>query len=273
MRIVVWNCALKLRGEKLNALEDLRPDIAIVPECACPDKLWDKQPLLAPIPMDWVGENENQGLGILAFNGYRISRHREYDPGLPWMLPVEIKGPVSFQLLAVWAINHRIPQAAGEELSGQPLQTVERYRKFLSAAPSVVAGDFHNNVRWDRGAKATNHGNLVAGLERLGLASAYHVGRGELHGKETSPTLYWQKRALDGPKYHVDYCFLPLEWCSQLWQVELGGFDAWVGSGLSDHVPLIVDVDMPEGKSAKPAKAVRTDLQGLGYRIRRPRKG
>ena len=226
--------------------------------------------------MDWIGEDENKGLGVLAFNGYRISRYREYDPNLRWMLPVEIKGPFSFHLLAVWAINHQIPTTADEDLTGQPLQTIERYQKFLSAAPSVVAGDFHNNVRWDRGTRATNHGNLVAGLERLGLASAYHLGRGELHGKETSPTLYWQKRALDGPKYHVDYCFLPLEWCSQLTQVELGGFDAWVGSGLSDHVPLIVDVDVPDRKPAKlpkPTKAVRTDLRGLGYRIKRPRKG
>ena len=33
MRIVVWNCAMRLRGEKLHALENLQPDIAIVPAC------------------------------------------------------------------------------------------------------------------------------------------------------------------------------------------------------------------------------------------------
>lgn len=262
MRIVVWNCAQRLRGEKLNALESLRPDIAIVPECESPHKLWGKQPLLAPIPMEWIGDNENKGLGVLAFNGYRIKRHPAYDPSLRWMLPVEVRGPLNFHLLAVWAANHRILQTEDEDLPSRPLEVVEHYRAFLTAAPAIVAGDFNNNVKWDKGKKAANHAHVVAGLERLGLVSAYHVGRGELHGNESLPTLYSRDRKPDGPKYHVDYCFLPLEWCSALREIEVGTFDAWVGRGLSDHVPLIVDVPVhPDGKSAKPDKAIRTDLE------------
>jgi hypothetical protein len=69
----------------------------------------------------------------------------------------------------------------------------------------------------------------------------------------------------EGPKYHVDYCFLPLEWCSHLREVEVATKDAWVGKGLSDHVPLIVDLDVPirrDQKLSKPGKALRTDLEG-----------
>ncbi len=265
MRIVVWNCAMRLRGEKLNALEDLQPDIAIVPECESPQRLWGKQPLLAPIPMEWIGDNEHKGLGVLAFNGYRIKRHPDYGPSLRWMLPVDVRGPVNFHLLAVWAMNHRIPRTEDEDLSGQPLEAVEHYCAFLAEGPALVAGDFNNNVKWDKGKKATNHAHVVAGLERLGLASAYHVGRGELHGKESLATLHRRDRKPDGPKYHVEYCFMPLEWCSRLREIEVGAFDAWVGKGLSDHVPLIVDVDVPvkqHDKPPKPDKAIRTDLEG-----------
>ena len=107
-------------------MEDLQPDIAIVSECESPQKLWGKQPLLAPIPMEWVGDNENKGLGVLAFN-------------------------------------------------------------------------------------------------------------------------------------------IPLDWCSRLREIEVGAFDAWVGKGMSDHVPLIVEVDVQVrqvGKSSKPDKTIRTDLEG-----------
>ncbi len=58
---------------------------------------------------------------------------------------------------------------------------------------------------------------------------------------------------------------MPLEWYSRLREIEVGAFDAWVGKGLSDHVPLIVDVDVPvkqHGKPPKPDKAIRTDLEG-----------
>ena len=77
-------------GEKLRALENLRPDIAIVPACESPRRLWGEQPLLAPIPMEWIGDNGHEGLGVLAFNGFRVKRHPSYDPNLRWMLPVEV---------------------------------------------------------------------------------------------------------------------------------------------------------------------------------------
>ena len=48
--------------------------------------------------------------------------------------------------------------------------------------------------------------------ERLGLVSAYHAIRGEAHGPETVPTLYWRDRTKDGPTYHIDYVFLPVAW-------------------------------------------------------------
>jgi exodeoxyribonuclease III len=180
------------------------------------------------------------------------------------MLPADVRGPVDFHLVAVWTVNQRIPQTQNEELSGQPQAAVKDYRTFLATGSAMAAGDFNNNVRWDKCKKATNHAHTVAGLERLGLASAYHVGRGELHGKESLATSFGRDRKPDGPKYRVDYCFTPLDWCSHLREVEVGAFDAWIGRGLSDHVPLVVDVDMPVEQTRKPSKlgeTARTDLE------------
>ena len=77
---------MRLRGEKLHALEDLDPTSRSFP-AAKTRKLWGKQPLLAPIPMEWIGDDEHKGLAVLAFNGYRIKRHPDYDLSLAGCFP------------------------------------------------------------------------------------------------------------------------------------------------------------------------------------------
>ncbi len=100
-----------------------------------------------------------------------------------------------------------------------------------------------NNVIWDRPGWRINHRKLVEKLEALGLVSAYHEINGELQGQESQPTLYWRDRKRDGPTYHIDYIFVPRDWVGGVRSFSVGGFDDWVGSGLSDHVPLVMEVD------------------------------
>jgi len=48
-----------------------------------------------------------------------------------------------------------------------------------------------------------------------------------------------------------------------LGEVNVGSFDVWVATGFSDHVPLVVDVDVPDQKATtalNPERTVRTDL-------------
>jgi len=82
----------------------------------------------------------------------------------------------------------------------------------------------------------------VARLAAGGLVSAYHEIRGEAPGAELEPTLYWRDRRKNGPTYHIDYVFLPRPWLVRLKEVEIGSFEAWCGNGLSDHVPVVVEV-------------------------------
>jgi len=74
-----------------------------------------------------------------------------------------------------------------------------------------------------------------------GLLSAYHAFHEIDSGKETEPTLYWRNRKKDGPKYHIDYCFVPKTWTGRLQNVAVGSFDTLIK--LSDHMPLIVDLE------------------------------
>ncbi len=238
MRLVVWNCAMALH-RKLDAVRRLDPDIAVIPECAAPEQLQARGLAASAAPV-WVGQNPHKGLAVFAFNGYALRRAEPFHPTLRHLAPVHVDGPLPFNLLAVWAQNASAGPVRKHRL-GPLRRGLAHYRAFLSGGPAVVAGDFNNNVIWDRPGWRGNHAAAVAILARLGLVSAYHQARGEAPGRETAPTLYWRDRRQDGPTYHIDYVFLPRAWDGR-YAVTVGSFEAWCGSGLSDHVPIIVDV-------------------------------
>jgi exodeoxyribonuclease-3 len=107
--------------------------------------------------------------------------------------------------------------------------------------PAIVAGDFNNHPVWDKPGRLNNHANTVKAMTELSLASAYHAFHNIDAGKEAEPTLYWRNRKKDGPKYHIDYCFIPKAWTGRLRQITVGSFEPWIK--FSDHRPLIVDLE------------------------------
>lgn len=233
---------------KLDALRSLAPDVAVICECARPDRLYEKSGLPAfdaePV---WIGSNPNKGLAVFTFNGYTARLAEGYKASHRFIAPVRVEGPVAFNLLAVWAQNF----SGGVTRKRQPgplRLALHRYREFLAGAPAVVAGDLNNNLIWDKPGWLINHGYVVDVLAGHGLASAYHEVYGEAQGEESTPTLYWRDRKKDGPTYHLDYIFLPRKWVASIRELSVGSFEDWCGSGLSDHVPLAVDLKVPRGK-------------------------
>src|SRR5262249_46498421 len=78
---------------------------------------------------------------------------------------------------------------------------------------------------------------------RLGMVSAYHHVFGVAQGGERHPTLYWRDRTETGPTYHIDYVFLPRGAAAHILSFSIGRFADWTAAGLSDHVPLVIDLD------------------------------
>jgi len=241
MRIVAWNCNMAL-GRKFEALMRLRPDIAIISECASPH---DLRHAGAPDRADhnsvWIGANRHKGLAVIAFNGFSASLAEPYHRTLRWIAPVRIGGPVELNLLAVWAQNWSAGITRKHQM-GPLRRALGKYRDFLAERPAVVAGDFNSNLIWDKPGWRNNHMTNVETMRRLGLVSAYHALRGEAPGKEREPTLYWRDRRKDGPTYHIDYVFLPKHWIARVTELSIGRFEDWCGAGLSDHVPVVVEV-------------------------------
>ena len=228
MRIVTWNCNRQL-GRKLQPLLDLAPDIAVVQEC--------EKSLQVPdgFTYKWTGVFPNMGLGVLARDPQM--RMLAYDEEWTFFLPVELPS-LRVNLLATWAFNHRA-KSLGDGRIGTCLPVIDSMAGWLAQPRSIMAGDFNQHPRWDTPCGRNNFRDVCSSLSSLGLKSAYHTATGEAHGAELQSTLYLHRK--HKRPYHIDYCFVHSG--SRLRQTQVGAFEEW--RKVSDHVPVIVDVEMP----------------------------
>lgn len=233
LRAVVWNCAGAF-ARKAAALDALRPDIAIVAECRRDDVP------TATGGAVWIGAEGGKGLAVLAAGGWMVCP-------VPlvvterWFLPVLLRrGDVELRMLAVWV------KPDGRYVA-PTLRALEHCRSFLAEGPCIVAGDFNQNIRFDRpprraGVIRPGFVDVVACFRAIGLASAWHTWRVEPFGQETASTLFMHRRQSRG--YHIDYVFLVEALLAGVRNVAIGTFEDWIATGLSDHAPVIVDIDI-----------------------------
>ena len=268
MRIVVWNCRMAL-AKKRDLLYQLRPDIAVIPECShesmkvCKEDGFDTR---------WWGANQHKGLGVLAAKPYTLenltsagrrpqSQTLECESGtrrpLPqraptqkWIAPVQVRGPRDFLLLSVWACP--VGMRREQNYVGQTYDAIVRHPKwFAKNMPTVICGDFNSSPVFDPGRKKKTHSNVVQLLADRGLASAYHDFFSEPHGAETRPTYYFWHRL--ERSFHIDYIFLPRAWMQHVAAVEVGAYSRWRPA--SDHMPVVVevaDVASPQPVTSRP---------------------
>ena len=232
MRILVWNINMAAH-KKIALLQQLAPDLAILPECAAPDVIVAKCPEFTFTDAQWQERSRHKGLGVFSFGNVRLTRSPVFDPRFEVFLPLRVTGPIQFHLLAVWALNFH--PTAGLSMP----DALRFYRRFLSRRDAVVAGDFNNSVFWDRPRKRTNFVGIAASLAKLGLASVYHTVTRESFAQERQSTLWFLKRPHQG--YHIDYCFMPQTWFSRSVSVWVGQHEEWLAH--SDHAPLLVTIN------------------------------
>ena len=230
LRVVTWNCCEAIRF-KLEELRRLLPDVAVVLECSINESFDEVFPEMRPSSVLWVNSGTDKKIGVFGFGDYNVTLDSCWDESITHIAPVQVTGPVSFHLLAVYALHENKPGETKKHIVGPLLRAIDKYRDFISEQPTVVAGDFNNNLRWDAAGKGNNHANVVEALGNLGLVSAYHTAHGAQPGSETHPTFFHRKKIKDA--YHIDYCFVPKLWT--LVNCAVGNAEDWLG--FSDHMP------------------------------------
>jgi len=210
-----------------SAVQNLGAEILFIQEC---ERL--PRDSFEGFDFHWVGENEKKGLGVLT-KGKSNFPQDIYRSDLIYFLPVVFE---EILILGVWAFNGRA-QKFNPSSSGYFLDALDHYEKWIMSSEKVViAGDFNNGPQWDKPGHRNNFVGMDHALNELDFYSAYHFAKLEVFGKETSPT-YFHQRNPEKP-FHIDYVYSNMK---SIKSVEVGAFSDW--SKLSDHVPLIVDIE------------------------------
>ncbi len=246
MHLVTWNCCRGPYASKVPLLDSLAPDIAVIQECA--------RPAVESEACLWFGDNPRQGIAIQAAAPYRLRRLPALEDVPKYVVPMAVSGPTDFTLLAVWSKSRQT-----YNYIEAVVKAVEMYQGLIAGAPTVLMGDLNSNAIWDvQHPRELNHSALVNLLAALGLVSAYHAFHGEIQGRETRPTYYFQWK--EQRPYHIDYCFVPETWVKNLRRVEVGAYDEWKLH--SDHRPLLVEV-IPESIATSTSYPKRVNREGI----------
>jgi hypothetical protein len=236
LRIVSWNCNMALY-QKFDRLIALRPDVAVIQECASPERDAARGWTPPCSDRDWIGFNADKGLGVFTFGGLRLRRHRGFSDAFALALPVEVWGRGRLNLLGFWrADERRIPAGA----TNDPLAMLHHYRRFISTPWSVVAGDF-NLLPQQMSLRPGQRGkpSIVELLARAGLRNADTIRPADAAGGDDTlrRTHYHQRKP--GRGFVVDYLFAPRHEAGRLTRFEIGAPRDWLP--WSDHVPLVAE--------------------------------
>lgn len=228
MRLVCWNLC---RGTdaKWGHVEAMAPDVAVLAEVAQSPRA------LAPNLFEpetrcswhWVGTNSGKGLAVATFG--RPSVPILADAVGRWSVAARVGDQV---VLGIWSC----PSGGGgaRAYEREVLRGLDGHARWLGDRPLAVAGDFNVVGR------AGGFPRLARRFEELGLRSAYHHFFDEPLGAEIRPTYFHLRDRLR--PFHIDFCFLSEALLDRLIAVEVGHYDEWVATGLSDHVPLVVEL-------------------------------
>ncbi len=232
VRIATWNCKGGFR-RKAHLIDALAPNVAVIPECSSADA--QQAGLLpdAPTSSDWIGSNPRKGLAVFGYGQQTFERADFYDPELRLILPLWVRGPSNFLLIAIWTLDD------GTSYIRELAQAVERWRPVLCDETVVLAGDFNASYKFDDIERPVKFRDVVARLEDVGITSTYHALRAEEHGQESEPT-YYHYHHRDKP-HHIDYVFTSADLLEETTSLSVGSFNDW--SQYSDHVPLIAAFD------------------------------
>ena len=128
MKIITWNCNMAFR-KKADLVLAFEPDILVIQECECIEKLKFNSGGAKPTDILWFGNNKHKGLGIFSYGGLKLKALEVHNKDLQMIVPISVTGgEFDFNLFAVWAYNPTDPDGTYVE---QVWKAIHHYDNLL----------------------------------------------------------------------------------------------------------------------------------------------
>lgn len=236
MRVMSWNINRGLARDLPRVISE-EVDVAVL----CEASTTAPAPTFDMPEVSWcsTGDLENRGLVVAGF-GVDLYPLAERQGQGRWT--VAAGADVGFGVLGIWTCPGSGPYGP------QAVASIDAYCDLLIEQPCIIAGDFNVSPNGVEDSRTGVLRGIFEDLADLGYHSAYHRFTGCSYGEEADPT-YFHRYRRDEP-FHIDFVFMHEALLAGLTDVKVGSFDDWVAgapgiAGHSDHVPLIVDFDLP----------------------------
>ena len=235
MKIVSWNCKFGFNAEKANFIKSYNADLYVIQECA-EVNLDNVKAYFGnrAFYCDYV--DSKYGVGLFS-NKFNFEILPEHNKSFRYVVPYRVFNEErEFVLFAVWTKNKdkKNREISYTEQTWNAI-TYEKYKKYLKGS-IIMLGDFNST---DKLKQKPPHSQLIAKLKEYGIESAYHKYNDCENCDEIVPTLFWTMNK--EKKYHCDFCFVSSDY--KLKNISIESTEDWEKHKLSDHCPLIIDVE------------------------------
>jgi exonuclease III len=241
MKLVSWNCKFGFNEQKVEFIKKYDADLYIIQECIEKD-FFNINKYFKNNSFFCDDIESKYGVGLFS-DKFEFQILPEHNVNFRYIVPYKIYNTdQEFVLFSVWT-KDKDENNGKIEYTEQTWKAinVDGYKKYLSN-PIILVGDFNSNNFWEKKYitnKAHSHKDIIEKLHEYNIESAYHKYNNCINGNEKDPTLLWQMDI--GRKYHIDYCFVSENY--KIKSVNIGSLKDWEENKLSDHCPLIIEIE------------------------------
>jgi len=241
MRLVSWNCKVGFNEQKVKYIKKYDADLYIIQECIEKDfsninKYFKNNSFFC--------DNIDSKYGVGLFSDkFDFKILPEHNVNFRYIVPYKIfSNDYEFILFSIWT-KDKDENNKKIEYTEQTWKAInfDGYKKYLSSS-IILVGDFNSNNFWEKNYninKVHSHNNIIEKLNEYNIESAYHKYNNCINGNEKDPTLLWQMNINN--KFHIDYCFISENF--KIKSVNIGSLKEWEENKLSDHCPLIIEIE------------------------------